>query len=165
MPDRTTEPPPDLTTSLEAIAWTIPRLYFRLSAISEGICREFGLTPGKRAILHDLHQQGPLTISYMAKSRPVARQYIQQLVKELASSGFVTLGANPADKRSKLVELTDSGRGVVDLLAERHAALIPALAGGLNKKDVDITGLVLERLNERLAEALPSALSPGSDPS
>lgn len=136
---------------LDQVIWAIPKLFFRMNAVSEAVCKELGLTPGKRSVLHDLGLRGPLGVSEMARARPVARQYIQLLVSELADDGFVNMRRNPADARSKLVTLTGKGRAVLRELAKRHDALGPVLLSGLRHEDIETTCRVLNRLLANLS--------------
>ena len=59
-----------------------------------------------------------IAISELARLARVRRQSMTQAVRELASAGYVELRDNPADRRSKLVLLTDRGQAVGPVAVE-----------------------------------------------
>ena len=63
----------------------------------------------------------------MARVRSVTRQHVQMHVNDLAGQGYVELVDNPAHKRSKLVRLTEEGKGAVALMTRREARLLSQL--------------------------------------
>lgn len=144
---------------LSELIWAIPRTYFRLTVLGDCLFGEYGLTAGKRAILRDISISGPQSISQMARSRPVARQYIQRLVAELAVAGLVKLGPNPKDGRSKLVSLSASGESLLARIAVGEAAFVDRLASDLDPRALQAARDVVICLRDRLAsdELLTSA--------
>lgn len=91
------------------ILWAIPRTYFRFTVIADQVFGAYGLIAGKRAIRRDLSVDGPRTICQLARSRPVARQYVQRLVAEMRRAGLVALKSNSAYRRTKLATLSVKG--------------------------------------------------------
>src|SRR5262245_52173951 len=71
--------------------------------------REAG-TSDWRSILRSLAHQGPQTVPYLARTRNVSRQHIQVQVNQLASDGYVEFVDNPAHQRSRLVQISLSGK-------------------------------------------------------
>jgi DNA-binding MarR family transcriptional regulator len=126
------------------IIWTIPRIYHRLTEVSESIYSCYNLTAGKRSLLNDLNFQGPHTIADMVKKRaPITRQYIHRLVTELKLAGLVNLVNNEKDQRSKIVQLSDKGKELLVELAPVEQAFSKHLAAGQEKKELEIAHKIL----------------------
>ncbi len=68
-----------------------------------------GLSAGRLGLLRSLHEEGPLTVSQLARSRAVARQGVQRHADALAEEGLVAWSENPRHQRSKLLVLTTRG--------------------------------------------------------
>jgi len=68
----------------------------------------------------------------------VARQLIQRLADEAAADGLVEFVANPAHKRSKLVQLTDKGEAYYQ---EKLADVLSL--GGVWSSDIDAEALLV----------------------
>ena len=102
-------------------------LFHRLGAAADEVHRASGVTAGPRAVLQDLHQNGPRTVPAMARARPVSRQHIQVLVNALLERGAVELLPNPAHARSKLVALTDAGLALFNAIRQREAEVLERL--------------------------------------
>lgn len=137
---------------MSEIIWAVPRTYFRLTRVAERLFGEYDLTAGQLAILRDLATIGPSTISQMARSRPVARQYIQRLVAGLVSAGLAELVPNPEDRRSKLARLLPPGRRLVERVAAREAEALEHLVAELDLRSLEAARDVVVWLRDRLAE-------------
>src|SRR5437879_9562655 len=88
---------------------------------SQGTRGPFG---GITAVLQLLQQTGPQTVPQLARTRGTSRQNIQLIVNRLAKAGHLTLGSNPAHKRSALFELTESGQSLLARTTEREKAFL-----------------------------------------
>ncbi len=112
------KPDPGLDLMLEIFA-----TFFRLRAVGRqlGAVSESG--GGSWGLMRSLAIGGPQTVPDLARARPVARQWIQQLADELAERGLVEFRPNPAHKRSSLVALTPAGRAEYRRLSARVARL------------------------------------------
>jgi len=108
-------------------------------------------------VLRVLESMGPQTVPSIARSRARSRQNIQTLINRLQACGYVALAANPAHKRSGLVQLTDSGRSLVARVAEQEAGAFEPLAAGLPQSGVLAAARLLRRIRGLLAgdKALP----------
>ena len=96
---------------------------------------------------------GSLTVPGIAQTMGLTRQAIQKQVDLLKSEGLVLTRANPAHKRSVLVELTAAGR-VAYARADRRWALEAArLSEGLSASSLKRASHLLDRLSERLSVA------------
>src|SRR5215472_11921929 len=106
------KPPPSLT--LDLFIREILFCYFRLNATGERLFASIGQTPGKVSLMRSLMEQGPQSVSQIARARPVARQGVQRMADELAEQALVEFVENPTHRRAKLARLTAKGKKLMD---------------------------------------------------
>jgi DNA-binding MarR family transcriptional regulator len=109
---------------------------------------------GRRALLRDLARLGPQTVPQLARSRSVTRQHVQALVNQLAKAGYVELAANPAHRRSRLVDLTQRGRELVSGMNRRESEAFSALRSAARGEELRRAADVLRSLRELLESPL-----------
>lgn len=111
---------------------TYRELMHRLSevvAVKRGLARNLppDLPAGSAGVLGLLSQHGEMTISELTDLLAVDISVTSRHVSYVADQGWLERSPNPADGRSRLLRLTDSGRDLLDgfsdhiteLLAER----------------------------------------------
>ena len=77
---------------------------------------------------------------------------VVRVLDTLENSGFLRRLEDPADRRAKLLELTDEGRAL-GLRVEKVAAVLRAeLLSGLDPADIDATLRVLTHMAAKLEE-------------
>ncbi len=124
--------------------------FFRLRAVGKqlGAVSESG--GGSWGLMRSLAIEGPRTVPELARARPVARQWIQQLADELAERGLIEFLPNPRHKRSSLVALTPAGRTEYRRLNARVARLTRRLARAVPADDLARAAATLRRLRAAL---------------
>ena len=125
---------------------TAALLYFRMRRAAEDMMGEGAQSSGRRSVLKSLVNAGPQTVPQMARHRTVSRQHIQKLVNGLLEDGFVELIDNPAHRRSKLVQVTATGREAAEATLQREAEILPELVSGIPIEDLETATRVLEHL-------------------
>ncbi|MEU5423319.1 MarR family transcriptional regulator [Streptomyces sp. NPDC020667] len=90
--------------------------------------------------------QGPMTLRELADQLLTDRPYTTLVVDDLEKRGLVERTPNPADRRSKIVSVTPSGRSAADR-ANRILGSPPAALLALPPEDL----AVLDRIASRLA--------------
>ena len=136
----------ELHAAVDDLTMTAALLYFRMRKAAEEILGEGEQSSGRRSVLKGLVKAGPQTVPHMARLRAVSRQHIQKLVNGLLTDGLVELTDNPAHKRSKLVQITASGRSVAEATSLREAEILPELARGIALEDIRTATRVLGQL-------------------
>lgn len=93
--------------------------------------RPAGLTNGQFSLLMSLNRPQPPAMAPVAKLLAMDRTTLTAALKPLERQGLVTVGVDPADRRSRLLILTDRGRetlaAAVPIWRETHAAVEAAL--------------------------------------
>src|SRR5271167_2472231 len=71
--------PESAVTELRGLLRDVPLAYFRLKATGDVLAARAGQTTGKWGVMRTLDAEGPQTVAQIARSRPVARQWVQKL--------------------------------------------------------------------------------------
>ncbi|MEQ8746189.1 MarR family transcriptional regulator [Pyruvatibacter sp.] len=147
-----------------AVMNSVPWLYFRLQAQSQNLGTENAQRGGAWGILNSVITQGPQTVPQLARARPVSRQHIQKLANEMAADGLIQFVANPAHRRSQLIEATPKG---LDAYARMNASLgelADALGKDFSKEELFVAASVIERMRAKLADTQGGGGAPGALP-
>lgn len=89
--------------------------------------RDTGLCYTDFAILESLLHRGPLPVNGIATDIHLTSGSMTTAVDRLVGRDLVGRAPNPADKRSRLVELTTEGRVLIEESYARHAADLDAV--------------------------------------
>ncbi|MCD9141849.1 MarR family winged helix-turn-helix transcriptional regulator [Streptomyces albireticuli] len=99
--------------------------------------------------------RGPVTLRDLADELLTDRPYTTLVVADLAERGLVERTANPADRRSKIVSVTEEGRAAAER-AERILGAPPSALLALPEEDL----AALDRITAKLAAPGGAAGSP-----
>ena len=105
---------------------------------------------GALNLLRVLDQQGPQAVPAIARARGLSRQNIQVLVNRLLAGGLVTLGQNPAHKRSALVHLTDRAREFLTAASRQETRNMEALLPYITESRLVPAATLLRQLRQLL---------------
>ncbi|WP_433214840.1 MarR family winged helix-turn-helix transcriptional regulator [Microtetraspora malaysiensis] len=112
-------------------------------------------------VLDLLDRQGPMTTAGLAAGRGVRHQTMAATVKELTEAGFLSVGADPADARKKLLALTPKGTSALEAdRRDRVRLLALTIADSLDEDEQRLLAQalpVLDRVAERIARSAPTA--------
>jgi len=134
---------PDPATS----AWRSMRslvldLHDRRVAVAEAIGMSYLRAKALRMLT-----AGPLPMRDLGAALVTDAPYVTVIVDDLEQRGLVRREANPADRRSKLVQITDAGRAVART-ADEIQSTPPAALSLLSDAEL----VTLDQLLERLVE-------------
>lgn len=122
------------------------------------------LSPNKVSVLAQLSRLGPLSASALAAAERQQPQALTRVLADLEDDGLITRSRDMNDGRSRILELTPSGReALIRDMAVRDAWLATAM---LTLTETERGLLVLAgRLIDRLADAEPTPPGePAPDP-
>lgn len=137
----------EVSADVRRLLIEVQRASHRLARVAKQMQDEDSLSAGERALLMELAEVGPCTVSDMARARPVSRHSIQVLVNGLLSRSLARLGKHPRSQRAKLVLLTPSGKALVRRLLDCEAIVLAQLTQQLTAADVERAVEVLARLS------------------
>lgn len=137
---------PKKVAALEGVIDESRGLFADLQRAIEEIHGDLGLTPGIRDLLRQLREQGPATVPEIARAREVSRQHVQSVVNRLDEEGLVELADNPKHRRSRIVQLTPTGRQLVNEMDRREERVWRTLGLGVKRRELKETADVLARV-------------------
>jgi DNA-binding MarR family transcriptional regulator len=114
-----------------------------------------GCPHGVLSLLRVLDHQGPQTVPGIARARGLSRQNVQVLVNRLRARGLVTLGQNPAHKRSALVHLTTDGQAFLAAASREELQSTEALLPYITESRLVPAATLLRQLRQLLGGAQP----------
>ena len=104
------------------------------------------------AVLGRIDREGPVSVSALALAEKVRPQSMAQTVGELEADGLVKRRPDPDDGRRALVELTSSGRRVLEDDRSRRVGWLVSAIEELPKRDQEVLSratAIIGRLAER----------------
>ena len=117
----------NLVSALDLVFAETVALFQRLRSVASSMHSHGELTPEECTVLQGLDRDGARTVIDIGDDCGIARNQAQKLVKALEKQGVVELNPNPENKRSKLVDLTDTGREAIRAMDQREFELLSQL--------------------------------------
>ena len=105
-----------------------------------------GMSVGVRAVLDQLRRDGARTVPQMARTQDLSRQFVQRMVNDASTLGWVEAVDNPAHRRSPLIRITPDGERAIAAVIAREHALMSRVPGDLTGSDIDTTLRVLRAM-------------------
>ena len=121
--------------------------------------RELGITPPEAGVMRILGRQGGMNQRELAEKLGVAQSRVVALVDSLESAGLIVRERSQIDRRSQVLQVTDSGREVLANLRIAAEAQEAELAEGLSASDRDQLYELLLKLGD--ARGLDRDVHPG----
>jgi DNA-binding MarR family transcriptional regulator len=113
-----------------------------------------GLLAAGRAVLQLLDQEGPLTVPAIATRQNSSRQNVQIIANRFQREGLIEFLANPAHKKSDLLQITDRGRTVLSETAERETSVRDLLTSIPAGPEVAVAIDLMRQIREKLANEI-----------
>lgn len=117
-----------VVTALTSVMRSLQRPLFRHIA-------EAGLTPTQFAVLETLLHKGPRTVNQIIDDVLSSSGNIAVVIDNLQAAGLLTKTPNPADGRSRLVQLTAEGDARIRSYYPRHRDELRRLMAALDRDD------------------------------
>jgi DNA-binding MarR family transcriptional regulator len=94
-----------------------------------------GLSMPQFSVLMQLHHKGVCGVSDISERFDVTNAAASQLVDKLVQSGFIKREEDPQDRRAKLLNLTDKGKGLIQQGIEERYRWVDQLAERLTMEE------------------------------
>lgn len=115
--------------------------------------RPFGLSQARwQVLLKLLRANQPLAQCDLALRIGIEPASLVRLLDVLQQEGLVVRDADPVDRRSKLVSLTDAGRALSAELSVAAELLRTEVLGCISADDLECCTSVLEQLHQRIEQ-------------
>lgn len=141
---------PDLDASPMGIVGRISRL----SRVHERAIAEtfstFGLGIDEFDVLATLRRSGPpyeLNPKHLRQSMMITSATMTHRLDKLEERGLVRRNDDPSDRRGIIVQLTEDGKGLVDIALEAHLATEARLLTHLSQRDQTTLAHLLRKLS------------------
>ena len=114
-----------------------------------------GLSPSLTAALATIERRGPLTPSELAVRERVQRPTVTRVLTRLEEDGLISRAADPSDRRSSLVSVSDQGRELLAVMRTRKDAFLAQRLAALDDADREAlarAAAIVERMLEEGGE-------------
>ncbi|WP_067816523.1 MarR family winged helix-turn-helix transcriptional regulator [Nocardia inohanensis] len=127
----------------DALNQAIRLLTLRHRARAAALLAPLGLHPGQEALLLELARTGPRIQAQLSDALGCEPPSVTLMTRKLEASGHIRRSPAPGDKRASIVELTDSGRELVDQVKRVWRELAQETVTGLPAATVaELPGLL-----------------------
>ncbi|SEB39121.1 DNA-binding transcriptional regulator, MarR family [Atopobium minutum] len=99
--------------------------------------RTLGLSPGQPKILECLDSKQALSPKQIGKMCIIDKATMTSLLEKMEKDGLVIRFANPADKRSVLISLTDKGMGLAKQINSSYSNIDETVLSCLSTEEKD----------------------------
>lgn len=114
-----------------------------------------GLTPSQLSALAVIEHHGPLTLGELAELERVAPPSITKVVAKLESDGLVNRSADPSDRRTARVSVSDQGAALISESRRRKTAWLTDRITELSSDQRADLGAALDVLDQLTGPAGP----------
>lgn len=142
---KSTQQPDDPWSSF---ALSIFKLNGLIMEAGEGIARPIGQSSARWQVLGRAFE--PQTVAKMARDMGHARQSVQRIANVLAHDGLIIYKDNPADRRTKLLELTPQGLEVLTAIYTRQLEWSQKIMTKLNPEQLATIVNALQDIGQTL---------------
>jgi DNA-binding MarR family transcriptional regulator len=121
-----------------------------------------GLSMTRTKMLRRLHEQGPTRQSVLAADFELSPRSITDIVDGLERLGLAERRPDPADRRAKLVAITEAGQSALDIANVTRERLLTQIFGGLTEDDRATLFRLLGRLDEAVQQVTTTSPAQGA---
>jgi MarR family transcriptional regulator, 2-MHQ and catechol-resistance regulon repressor len=132
------------------------RAYDSMVSYIEGSITAQGLGISDFMVLEVLLHKGPLTISAIGEKVLLASASMTSAIDRLEKRGLVKRRSCNSDRRIRLVELTDSGRVLIEEIYARHEKDLEVVTAGLCDEERRVLYEGLKKIGLAAKVAVPS---------
>ena len=115
--------------------------------------RSLGLTAAQARLLLSLERHPNENQVFHAELLEIEPITLTRIVDRLEEAGWVERRSDPADRRARILHLTDKSRGIVTRLRITVETLFEDMLGGFEPQERALFASLLERIGTNLAAA------------
>lgn len=131
---------------MTAVVDEVLRTNGQLTSDGDELASVVGLTASRWQVLGRLADDGPMTVSQLARRRGMRRQSAQEAVDRLVRDGLVEKSPNAADRRAPSIRLLDAGRSALAAIEPGRRAWAATAGGDLTVDELELLASLLRRL-------------------
>jgi MarR family 2-MHQ and catechol resistance regulon transcriptional repressor len=122
------------------------KAYQSLRACAERHIHSLGLGFSEFAVLEVLLHKGPTPVNVIGGAVHLTSGSITTAIDRLEAKGLVARCEHPTDRRARMVDLTDAGRGLIETAFHEHVAAMEAATEGLTTNERGEAAELLKKL-------------------
>ena len=122
------------------------KAYQALLCHAERHIHSLGLGFSDFAVLELLLHKGPAPVNSIGERVHLTSGSITAAIDRLERKSLVERGADPSDRRARVVHLTDAGRALIESAFQDHAAAMEAATAGLSDAERGAMVALLKKL-------------------
>ena len=107
--------------------------------------KESGLTPAQFGVLEVLYNKGDLKINELIEKILTTSGNITVVIKNLEKEGLIQKSADPKDKRSCIISLTDKGKQYIETILPKHIDNIRSIFEVLSNEEKRVLKDILKK--------------------
>jgi DNA-binding MarR family transcriptional regulator len=111
-----------------------------------------GLTPSQASVLSTLDRHGPMAMSQMADQESITKPSATGIVGRLVAKGLVSRSPDVGDKRSFIVEISPTGRELIDQRRRERTAYLARRIDSLGEEDHQALERAIELFENMIEE-------------
>lgn len=96
---------------------------------------QYGLNPSEFGALEVLYHKGPLPVQSICEKVLIASSSMSYVIENLIRKEFINKTKNIQDKRYHIVELTEKGRNLMDVIYPKHVEKLRKVIDILNQDE------------------------------
>src|ERR1022692_4734369 len=122
------------------------RAYEAVHSHAERHIRSLGIGFSDFAVLEALLHKGPTAVNTIGEMVHLTSGSITAAIDRLERKSLVERCTDPADRRARVVHLTEAGRELIECAFRDHAAAMQAATGGLSAAERGEAAALLKKL-------------------
>ena len=124
----------------------------KLRALFDARVRKRGMTLPRTRALFAISRRDGLNQRDLAEELELETPTVVRLLDSMEAQGIIERRADEADRRAKLVHLTESGKLLADDIESMAADLRQQVLGDIPEDELEVTLRVVRQMNARLKE-------------
>lgn len=130
----------------------LARAYAVFNKLTVKDIRRHGLTQPQFGAIECLHHLGPMSIGELSRKMLVSGGNMTCVIDNLEKEGLVRRIQSDEDRRSVIVELTESGHKLITRIFPDHAVMIDQVASVLTAQEQEELSRLLKKLGTGIAD-------------
>ncbi|MBD2867671.1 MarR family winged helix-turn-helix transcriptional regulator [Paenibacillus arenilitoris] len=131
----------------DTVGYMISSTSRRLNQQLQQLFQDYDVSPEQWSLLISLDEQDGITHKDLAQRTEKDPANLTRLVDQLEGKSLVKRAANPNDRRSQLVCITDQGRKTARTLAPIEAAFVGRLLQGTTDEEIESFKRFMAKIN------------------
>ena len=132
----------------------VSRLLHGFKSLLSREFQELGIdfAPTQMKVLRLVAHNEPCTSQELAGIIGRDKAQVTRLLQEMLNKGVIERAANPNDKRSQLLSVTETGTAALQVMEQAEQKVLAQLSQGLEPGEIAQFSELLERINSVLAQ-------------